>query len=69
MLPTALAAMAAYRQWIPVRFIPQESGKTKKLPLDHRTGEPFVAGSNWQQDPVARTSYDFLFTPLGGSIL
>lgn len=67
LLPDPLAAMGNLRQWIPVRFIPQPSGKTKKLPLDHRTMEPFVAGSNWQQDPVAWTSYQpgygFLFTP------
>ena len=66
-LPTALAAMAAYRQWVPVRFIPQESGKTKKLPLDHRTGESFPKDSGWQQDPEAWTSYQpgygFIFTP------
>ncbi len=67
-LPAPLAAMAALRQWIPVRFIPQASGKTKKLPIDHRTGEPFVSGSNWQQDPDAWTDYQpgygFLFTPV-----
>lgn len=37
-LPDALRPMAVYRQFIACRLVPQDSGKTTKLPCDFRTG-------------------------------
>lgn len=61
-------------QWILVRIVPRPGstpgavGKTDKLPVDHRTLQQYVAGSNWQNDPAAWTTYDaaqFLVSTLG----
>lgn len=70
--------MAQYAQFILYRLVPRDD-KVAKMPLDHRTLQPFAAGSNWQQDPAAWTTRDnaaalaelcgdgygvgFLFTP------
>lgn len=57
-------------QWILVRIVPLPDGRTNKLPVDHRTLQMFTAGSNWQSDPGAWTTYDaarFIADQLGTS--
>lgn len=71
--------MGYYPQWLPVKIVPRNDGKTDKLPVDHRTLQVFPKGSDWQADPAATTTYEnaaylasilpghgvgFLFTPL-----
>lgn len=53
-LPDALAPLAAYRQFILYKLVP-DGIKTKKLPVDHRTLQVFLADQQWQQDPQAWT--------------
>ncbi len=75
-LPDALKPLGNYPQFILYRLTPRAGGKTQKMPIDYRTGQPFAAGSNWQQDPEAMTTFEnakaaakpgykvgFLFTP------
>lgn len=57
-LPAALAALAAYPQFIIYKLVPKAGriNKTDKLPVDFRTGQVFVAGMDWQNDPTAMTT-------------
>lgn len=59
-LPPALMPLAAFNQFIVYKLIPKKDkpGKTDKFPIDHRTGQMFAKGANWQQDPAAWTSAD-----------
>jgi len=50
-IPEALAPLAAYRQFILYRIIP-DGVKAKKLPINPHTLQPFPKGDNWQQDPT-----------------
>lgn len=56
-LPQALAPLAHYHQFVIVKLIPRDdgSGKTDKLPVDHRTGQIMQRGIDWQNDPAAWT--------------
>lgn len=55
--PAPLAAMAALRQFILVRIVPRDGGKTDKLPCDWRTGQVFEKGSDWMNRPDCLTDY------------
>lgn len=59
-LPEALRPLAEYRQFILCKFVPsqKEPGKFEKYPVDHRTLQVFVKGSDWQNDPTAWTDAD-----------
>src|SRR5574343_1288103 len=60
--------MRTRKQWILVRYVPLDGGKTDKLPVDYRTCSVFAAGSDWQNDPAAWTTYEaaqFLAKQLG----
>ena len=75
-LPAALHAFSEYKQFVLYKLIPQENGKSKKIPVNPFTRVPFVKGENWQQDPSKMTDFatasanlvagygvGFLFTP------
>lgn len=48
---TALSPLAAWRQFIPVLLVPNAKGKTDKFPLDYRTGNVTLKGSDGAHDP------------------
>jgi putative DNA primase/helicase len=52
-----LDPLLAYPQWIPVRLVPQASGRTEKLPVDFRTGQVTAKGSDGAHDPAVWMQY------------
>jgi hypothetical protein len=53
-LPEALAPLAAYRQFILYKIIP-EPGRNRKLPISPHTLQAWPKGSDWQQKPAEWT--------------
>jgi primase-polymerase (primpol)-like protein len=54
---SALAPLTAYRQFIVVRLVPLPNGKTDKLPIDPRTGNVTLKGSDGAHDPAIWLDY------------
>lgn len=58
-LPSPLAPLAAYRQFVTYRLVPSaKPGKTDKLPLDWRTGQMPPKGSGGHINPEYRCTFD-----------
>lgn len=66
-LPPALEPLAAYRQFILFKLVPKNdgTGKTDKLPVDHRTGRVMIKGADWQADPATWTDAQQAITIAG----
>jgi hypothetical protein len=45
-LPSALAALSAYRQFIIYQLVPRDNGKNDKIPIDYRTGQIAAHGAH-----------------------
>ncbi|MBY0468578.1 MAG: hypothetical protein K2Q07_06330, partial [Burkholderiaceae bacterium] len=54
----ALAPLAAYAQFIPVRLVTRPDGKVDKWPIDYRTGNVTVKGSGGAHDPAVWLTYE-----------
>lgn len=46
-----------YNQFILYKLTPKKSGKPDKKPVDYRTLQVFVSGSNWLHDPINWTTF------------
>lgn len=58
-LPSALAPMANYNQFILYKLIPKPKlNKTLKLPVDHRTLQVMKKDEGWQENPEYWTTFD-----------
>ncbi len=52
-----LAPLHALPQWIPVRLVPLGNGKADKLPIDYRTGQVTLKGTDGAHDPAVWLPY------------
>lgn len=57
-LPEAFSSLAEYRQFILWKAVLLDNGKVTKKPVDYRTLDVFVKGSNYQTDPNAWTDFN-----------
>ena len=61
-LPTPLAPLGAYKQFIIIKLIPQSDGKTQKLPINPANIQPFEKGGDWQNRPELWWDFDTVAT-------